>query len=413
MTIFREIIKELFYEKTRTILIIIAIACSTFTIAIMLAVGEGLRLNFMRTMTAAGTKLLTITPGITTKNYRGVHANETFRFTERDVEAIATLPNVVSIVAQYDFVADIRYHTQRVHMYVRAVPPEYAPINNIGVGPKQRFFSHLDMKKRGKVIVLGSETVDKLFTAKDDPIGRTIYVNNHPFVIIGVVQKKPRMGTGGLPHDFLNWIPTTTYKSLYNPQQIDLITVSYQDQQKLPQTKIEIQKILVLGHNIEPNDAGIVDFYDISEKQQKVDSFFINMQVFLGIVGGLTLLLAGVGIVNVMYVAIRRTTKQIGVRMALGATTKHILSRYIFESLLATSIGGIIGIMMAILFVYLVRLIPMTSVMFNVIGKPEPVLSPLVLIITIMALGVMGLVAGLLPAIKAIKIDPAEALIYE
>jgi len=137
------------------------------------------------------------------------------------------------------------------------------------------------------------------------------------------------------------------------------------------------------------------------------------MQIFLGIVGGLTLLIAGIGIANVMYATVTRATRQIGLKMALGATKKHILIQYITEALMVTVIGGMLGIIFTMLVVYLIRLIPMEGELIEWLGKPEPVLSVLVLAIVIILLGIIGLVAGLFPALKAMRVDPAEALVYE
>jgi len=412
MITLREVIQELFYEKIRAILTIIAIAWGTFSIAIMLAVGEGLRLNFGHTMANAGDRLLAIYPGVTSKTYRGMSANEPLKLTKKDLKAIAALPNVAGVSVQYDFRTKLRYRGGKSYRNFRAVTPEYAAIHNIKVGSKQRFISFLDMQKRGSVVVIGAKTADELFP-EENPVGNTVYIDNHPFVIIGIMQKKPQMSGMDMPDEWLNWIPASTYELLNNPQQIDLIAVSYKDFKVLLQTKANIQKIVALNHGADPSDASLVNFSDIAEEQEKTNNFFINMQIFLGIIGGLTLLLAGIGIANVMYAAVRRATQQIGIQMALGATKRHILFRYISESLMATVVGGAIGIVMAVVFVYLVRLIPMPGFLIKIMGKPEPVLSFLVLAIVVVVLGIMGFLAGLFPALKAAKIDPAEALIYE
>jgi putative ABC transport system permease protein len=414
MIALREIIQELFYEKTRTILTIVAIAWGTFAIAATLAIGEGLRLNFVSAMANAGDKLLNVVPGVTSKSYHGMSANEPIKLTKQDLKAIAALPNVGGVTVQYNFESVVRYHDRESYAWFRAVAPEYATIHNIKVGPKQRFFSFLDMQKSSTVVVIGTRMLDKLFAPEENPVGKIIYIYGHPFTIIGVMQKKSQMSGGSGMHDsWLNWIPSSTYELLNNPQKIDLIAVSYKDFKNLLQTKANIQKVIALNHGADPADASIVSFSDIAEEQKKTNDFFVNMQIFLGIVGGLTLLLAGVGIANVMYAAVKRATQQIGIRMALGATAKHILFRYVAESLVATIVGGVLGIAIAAGFVHLIRLIPLQGKIFEYIGRPKPVISFLVLTIVIVVLGVVGLVAGLLPALKAAKIDPAEALIYE
>jgi len=413
MLTLREIIQELFYEKTRAVLTILAIAWGAFSITIMLAIGEGLRLNFFNVMANAGDKLLSITPGMTTKNYRGVHAGEAIRFSKRDALAVSELPNIGAVSIRYRFTTNLRYRDKEIFSSLQAVTPEYAAIHNMHVGSRQRFISFLDMQNRSSVIVSGEKAASRMFP-NEDPVGNTIYISNHPFLVIGVMQKKPQMSSVDIPDSWSNWIPASTYELLNNPKNIDAIDVVYKDYDKIEQTKNSIQKVIAMIHGADPGDIGVMNFRDIAKEQKEVNNFFIRLQMFFGFVGGLTLFLAGVGIANVMYASVKRQTCQIGVRMALGATTWHIVYRYIIESFVATLIGGAIGMFITLIFVYLVRLIPMESFMLEeYFGKPRPVLSLLVIAIVIGVLGVTGFLAGLFPAIKAAKIDPAEALVYE
>ena len=406
--------QELFYKKTRIILTILAIAWGTFTIAIMLAVGEGLRLNFSRTMANAGSNLLIISPGVTSKNYQGYSANKQIKFTKRDIDAIAALPNIASVTPQYGFDTRLQYYDRYTYGHFQAVTPDYAAVHKIRVDANQRFISPVDFKERKSVIVIGSKTAENLFAPEENPVGNTVYIENRPFKIIGVMQKKAQTwNTGGMPDAYYNFIPSSTYELLNNPQKIDTIAATYEDLKLLPQTQNTIQKIIALNHGFDPNDISILNFSEIAKEQERVNRFFIGMQIFLGIIGGLTLLIAGVGIANVMYASVAQATQQIGIQMALGATKKHIVSHYILESLVATAIGGIIGMIMTVISVFLLRLIPMKGDFFASVGKPEPVLSFLVLAIVIVVLGVTGFIAGLFPALKAAKVDPAEALVYE
>lgn len=411
----REITKELFAEKTRIILTILAIAWGTFAIASMLAIGEGLRINFAKTMANAGNNLLTITGGHTTKSYRGMHGDETIKLFKSDLQIISTLPNVVSISPQYNFSTRIHYKDKTIRANIQAVSPEYARIHRINVGAHDKFISTADMKLHNSVIVLGNMTAESLFP--NDPNieagERTVFIGSWPFKIIGIMQKKSEMVAGASPDASFNWIPSTTFELFANPNTISSIIVEYRDVNLVKQTKKNIQQLIALNHGADPNDESVVNFTDLSENQKDVNNFFVGMQIFLGIIGALTLLIAGVGISNVMFASVKRATHEIGIRLAIGATTRQIIAHYILESMVATAIGGAIGILLSMLLVYGMSLIPMQGKLIDAIGKPKPILSFMVLVVVILILGIVGLLAGLFPALKAANIDPAEALIYE
>src|SRR3990172_858264 len=176
MFFLRILAQELFYKKTRIILTILAIAWGTFTIAIMLAVGEGLRLNFSRTMANSGSNLLIISPGVTSKKYQGHSANKQIKFTKRDINAIAALPNIASVTPQYSFETKLQYYDRYTYCNFQAVTPDYAAVHKIWVDANQRFISPVDFKERKLVIVIGSKTAEKLFAPEENPVGNTVYI---------------------------------------------------------------------------------------------------------------------------------------------------------------------------------------------------------------------------------------------
>lgn len=410
---FREIIQELFYEKTRIILTILAIAWGTFAIATMLAIGEGLRLDFTKLMESAGHNLLTITAGSSSKEYRGISRNTPVNLTKSDLGEILALPNVVVATPQYSFASSLSYQTKKIGAQLLAVASDYFNIHQIKLVEGGRFINSIDVNDRKMVAVLGSEAADLFFPDHDQAIGKTVLIADRPFTIIGVMAQKSQLMATEMPYAHMNWIPASTYEMLVNPQVISNISLTYSNPKMLSQTRQQIQNIIAMNHGLAPDDESIINFTDLAKEQQQINSFFVGMQVFLGIVGGLTLLVAGVGIANVMFASVKRATQQIGVRMAIGATKRHILEHYIIESLVATALGGAIGIIMTVLFVYAIDMIPLHGKLIEAIGKPQPVLSFLVLGIVVLILGIVGFLAGLFPALKAAKVDPAEALVYE
>jgi putative ABC transport system permease protein len=415
MHFIKSIFKDLFHERTRIILTVLAIAWGTFSISTMLAIGEGLRLTFAKAVESSGQNYLTLAGGRTSKEYLGTHPNTQINLTQKDFKAIKSLPNIATVSAEYDIPVAITANGNSIKTVVKAVSPEYFTIHHITVGQGGRVFNAIDMQNRQPVIVLGRHFKKELFPDLPDEsvLGKMVLVGNQPFVVIGVMQKRPQLIISEAPEDFFDWIPVSVYELLANPTSIGSMSITYKDLGLLPQTKQAIQKVIALDHGTDPNDADIVDFSDLAKAQKTVNTFFAGMQIFLGVIGMLTLLVAGVGVANVMYVSVRRATHEIGLRMALGARAYNILTHYIFESFLVTLLGGIIGLIIAGALVYGMRKIPFSGKLIDIIGQPHPVLSLNVFFVVILVLGIIGFLSGIFPALKAASIDPAKALTYE
>lgn len=415
MFFLQQIRKELFREKTRIILTILAIAWGTFAIASMLAIGEGLRLTFIKTMSNTGDNLLMMKDGRTNKPYHGTHAGMKINLTKKDFREIAKLPNIAAISPTYTLAQTISHRDAHIliNMQILAVAPAYNKIHNIQVLPSGRFISPLDIKQRKAVIVLGEQSAKDLFPHIKNPIGKFTEIGSKPFLIIGVMQHKPQIIAHQAPDAFSNWIPVSTYELYNNPQYMDSIDLTYKNPDLLPELEAHILQVIALNHGADSSDDNLVHFSEFAKRQQKITDFFLGMQIFLGIIGLLTLLVAGVGIANVMYAAINRATHEIGIRMAIGAKTYQILAHYVTESLTVSFIGGLLGLLMSFLLVYGLQQIPMHGKLIRVIGQPHPVLSLSVILIVVLTLGLIGFLAGLFPALKAASIDPTEALAYE
>ena len=192
ITVFKQTWHELFRERTRMVLTILAIAWGTFTITTVLAIGEGLRINFANTMANSGSNLLTLTGVSTSKAYQGTPQNTVIRLTKKDFEAIKeAIPNVVKISPQYSSQKKIIYQDKSDSANILGVDDNYGEIHQI---PTQgRFISSMDINERRAVIVLGTETKKQLFPKEDSPIEKIIYINHQPFRIIGLMKEKPQM----------------------------------------------------------------------------------------------------------------------------------------------------------------------------------------------------------------------------
>ena len=409
-----QISKELFAQKTRLFLTILAITWGTLSIAMMLSIGQGLRVTFAKAVANTGQNLLIVQQGKTAKLFRGSHKNKAVSFNKQYLKTVSTLPAVRYVSPQYSWEVKVTYDTKTNYQPILAVSADYNKIHSIDIQVPGRFISPIDEQQYSRVVVLGNKVLTNLKLKITDPVGKTIFMSGIPFKIIGIMQEKSQISAGRTTPDANTiWMPSATYEMIKNPTSIPSIALMYKDNANLEALENQIQRTIAFNHSLDPDDDSIVEFKESAKQQNTIDTFFFGMQIFLGIIGSLTLAVAGIGIANVMYASVKRSTRIIGIRMAIGAKTYHIVMHYVLEAVIATAIGGVFGLLLSGGLIYIINFIPMKGPLFDTIGKPHPILSWSVIASVVIILGLVGFLAGLFPALKASRIDPSEALSYE
>ncbi|EPI5805484.1 ABC transporter permease [Vibrio parahaemolyticus] len=419
----RQIFQEMAAEKLRLGLTILAVAWATLCIAAMLAVGEGIRQGVLKTAQNGNGNLIYLTGGMATVDHGAFHQGKFLTLKMDDSEVVRALPDVKSVAPTAKWKERITVGDRNSWQEPLAVTSEFQSMTNLVPMAGGRWLNPLDQKEMRKVVVLGYELAADLFNPNEDfswfatvtlqlnPVGKKVKIGNEEFTVVGVLEKNSAQIELGDLINYSSFVPLATWKRFHVNGEIGGINVQPQadvDREALAKT---IRQVIARKHGASVSDEQVVQVDDMFLKQKSMQQFLIGLQSFLGIIGFVTLAVAGVGIANVMYATVKRSTRDIGVRMAVGATPTAIRMHYLVQSLLTMMMGGALGLGVTYALVSAISSIPLEgNAFYEQLGKPVPELSWVVVAIVILTLVIIGVASAWLPANRAAKVSPLEAL---
>lgn len=419
----RQIFQEMAAEKLRLGLTILAVAWATLCIAAMLAVGEGIRQGVLKTAQNGNGNLIYLTGGMATVDHGAFHQGKFLTLKMDDSEVVRALPDVKSVAPTAKWKERITVGDRSSWQEPLAVTSEFQSMTNLVPMAGGRWLNPLDQKETRKVVVLGYELAADLFNPNEDfswfatvtlqvnPVGQKVKIGNEEFTVVGVLEKNSAQIELGDLINYSSFVPLATWKRFHVNGEIGGINVQPQadvDREALAKT---IRQVIARIHGASVSDEQVVQVDDMFLKQKNMQQFLIGLQSFLGIIGFVTLAVAGVGIANVMYATVKRSTRDIGVRMAVGATPTAIRMHYLVQSLLTMMMGGALGLGVTYALVSAISSIPLEgNAFYEQLGKPVPELSWVVVAIVILTLVIIGVASAWLPANRAAKVSPLEAL---
>ena len=407
-------IHEIRNQKLRMFLTIMAVAWGMTNIVLMLSVGEGLYRLMDRGMSGMGEGIVVCWPNQSSMTYRGFGPGKPVRVTEDDITEAARLPLINTISAEYSgWSVQMKAGDKFTSKQVRGVYPCYGGMRNLNPESGGRFLNQLDEEHKRRVIFIGNELRDLLFGEGNDPVGETVFLNNTPFLVVGVMTKKfqTSMYSGSDAH--ASFIPASTFRTLFNRNYVNIVIFSPVSEEASKDAQESFRSLIAARHGFHPDDKEIFHNWDTYESQAMQSKIFRGLQIFFGIIGGLTLFIAGIGVANIMYVTVRERTREIGIKMAVGAHPGVIVAQFLIEAILTVTIGGAIGIVMAMGLIDLFGFAPLPDSFVSVMGRPEPVFSGMIALVCVTILNFIGLLAGIFPARRASLVDPVDALRYE
>jgi len=413
LLIFRLFLRDLKKQKKRITLTIMAIAWGTISIVLLLSFGEGLKRSLTKAQHGLGKDIVIMWGGQTSIPYQGLGKGRRIWFIDEDVELLKKrVPQIEFISGEYErWGVSLTYKKNTVSEHVTGVYPSFKEMRAHYAEIGGRFIDDLDIQDKRRVIFLGNELKKRLFGENEDAIGKTIILNNIPFTVTGVMIKKMQMGMYGGPDWDKATIPATTFKAIFGDKYLDDMVYKPKDASKTKEVEKEIRKVLGAKYKFDPKDDKALSLWDTIEEGETFRKVLLGFHIFLGIIGGMTLLIAGIGVANIMYVAVKERTREIGIKMALGAKRFHIMSQFLLESLLIAILGGGLGIIISVIIVEIWGAIPVKADWMQWIGKP--VISMEIAVITAVILGLIGIISGIFPSRKAATVNPVESLRYE
>ncbi|MFC1614782.1 ABC transporter permease [Gemmatimonadota bacterium] len=404
--------RELSKEKTRMFLTVMALAWGAANTVLLLSVGEGLSRQFLKGWRGLGENVMVVSARRTTKAFAGFQPGRRIYLTEDDISLLKEqVPEIAEVSTEYERNLEIRYGDKVIRKRLMGVHPVYGSMRNIIPETGGRFINDLDQQRRRRVIVLGNEVRDELLGKGEPAVGAIVVVNNLPFTVVGVMNKKIQNACYSGMDKSHTWIPASTYRAMFNPKYSNRL-IFQPETAALAEASVKgFYRFMASKYHFDPSDEETFGIWNTVKMVEINGNIFLGIEIFLGIIGALTLLVAGIGVANIMYVIVRERTREIGIKVAVGARPAVIIGQFVLESLLTVAIGGAIGMALAASLVKGINLLPIEHEVMDLVG--HPFFSRLLALICISFLGFIGLLAGIFPARRASSVDPVEALRYE
>jgi len=390
----------------RSALTMLGVIIGVGAVLTMVSIGRGANAAVQQEIQSLGNNLVMIIPGATTAN--GVHSSSgaAASLTVADATAITKeCPAVADVAWAKRQVVQVVYGNQNWATAAHGVPPSYLSVRPWPLSAG-RFFDQRDEAGASPVAVLGQTVVDQLFAAGEDPIGAIIRVKNVPFEVIGVLARKGQTAWGQDQDDVVLMPFLTAERRVLGTQilgTVDMVVVSAATADALPKVERQIRRLLRERHRTPPgqdDDFTVRDLNEIAEASKNASAVMMNLLLS---VASVSLLVGGIGIMNIMLVSVTERTREIGVRLAVGARTEHILLQFLVEATALSLVGGAAGVVLGIV---VTRLIASLAAWPTLLSAPAAAGAFLVA-------GAIGIFFGFYPARRAARLDPIAALRYE
>ena len=397
---FSQAVRALLSNRSRSFLSILGILIGVAAVIAMLALGTGAREDIKQRLASLGSNLLTVRPEWHGPGGIALEPGTITRLTIGDAEEIKKIPYVRRVNPTVSGRGQVVYGNKNWNTRITGVTPEY-PFMTASQAQDGRFFSDVEMITRSKVALLGKTVIRELFE-DENPIGEYVKINRINFRVIGTLPEKGATGFRDRDDEIILPLNTTMYR-LLGKEYVDYIDIQVENEKEMEMVQEEVKKLIMRRHNVPPAKEDTIEVRNMAEIQEAVSSTVKTFAWLLGSIAFISLLVGGIGIMNIMLVSVTERTREIGLRKAIGANNQDILSQFVIEAIAICLVGGILGILFGA---------AISGGLAKFAGWSTKVSIGAVLLAFLFSAGI-GLFFGLWPARKASLLNPIDALRYE
>jgi len=402
LSFFKNLGRDLFRQPLRTVLTLSGVVWGTFAIVLLLAFGGSVQKQSMKSM--RGRSIVIVWPRTTTMAYKGFIKGKAIRISPEIVDKIKSkIPAIRQASPEYVESKKIRYAGEEVFNTVRGINVEYRAMRKT-IPARGRWLNESDMQYKRRVCFLGNTIAENLF-GDEDPVGKQIFIQGMPFMVVGVMIEKIQAGNySGQPDEHCVFMPWTTFQAIFGSKYVRNFIFRPWDSRDSKIVTKQVRRTLGDMIGFSPQDKDALFVWDDNDIENSMKLFFLAFNIFLGILGTFTLMVGGTGVASIMLVVVEERTREIGIKLAVGAKRRTILLQFFAEALTVILFGGALGFFNAAL---VLNLLPLEMIE-DYVGIPQ--INPLVGIVTVLILLAIGTISGMIPARRAASTNPVEAL---
>jgi len=400
-----QFLRDMRSQKLRTLLTLFGIMWGTAAVVLLLAFGKGLHAQNQKAMHGLGESIVILWGGRTSQPFEGFGKGRRIPLREEDAQFLKSeIKEMWGASPEYSrWSTHIKYKDNAVTQNMIGIYPVFGEMRNIVPEMGGRFINRIDLEQKRRAVFIGDQLKKDLF-GEEEAIGKYIIIDNVPFLVVGVMKEKEQDSSYSGRDENKAFIPATTFAAMYGYRYVNDIIFKPEDPRQTELVKEKVYQVLGKKYKFDPTDKEALSMWDTTEMAKFLTYFFLAFRIFLVAIGTATLIVGGIGVSNIMHVVVEERTKEVGIKMSLGAKKAHVLLQFIFETFIITFVGGTVGFLFSLA---VVKLFPVFK-LEEYVGTPEVTYSTA--LIAVVILGLVGLISGYFPARRAANLNPVQAL---